>query len=133
MGFRRGVKLTPSIYWFSSTPAGIGLNRSISAMRIKDINCNNEKLFNAKIRIQAPQAFIFHISCHMSYSILLIFLYFSGLQLYQYNEDDLLNLSFDCQRALTISLQINNKRLLFIDSFSLFPCLCVFMLFKSII
>ena len=56
---------------------------------IKDIDCNNKKLFHAKQGILAPQAFIFHISRHMSYSILFIFpVFYSGRQLYQYNEDD---------------------------------------------
>jgi len=37
MGFREGVKLTPppSISWFSSTPAGIGLNYISSHILIK--------------------------------------------------------------------------------------------------
>ena len=48
---------------------------------------------------------------------------YSGLRLYQYNEDDLSVSGFLTSFFQITSLPVNKEKLL-IDSFSLFPCLC---------
>jgi len=55
------------------------------------------------------------------------YLPYSSWRLYQYNEDDLLTSFF----SIT-SLQVNKEKML-IDSLFLFLCLCVSMLFESLV